>query len=159
LNIQQSSVSLLSTSKLEIWLEIGFGNGVNLLKNALNHPDRFYFGAEMHQPGVGNLCLRIEDEQNKSKTVNLSSKEISCKMDKTIHYDHDQDSSMDKNLLVLEQSTLLSCSNIRIYAGDGTKLLRSLPQHSMTSILITFPDLSNFQLNLFSLLSLWVISQ
>jgi tRNA (guanine-N7-)-methyltransferase len=43
-------------------LEIGFGNGDNLAELAARHPERDYFGVEVHDPGVGHLLLRIERE-------------------------------------------------------------------------------------------------
>ena len=43
-------------------LEIGFGNGDNLAELAARHPQRDYFGVEVHDPGVGHLLLRIERE-------------------------------------------------------------------------------------------------
>lgn len=36
-------------------LEIGFGNGGNLLALAAGHPDQDFIGAEVHAPGVGHL--------------------------------------------------------------------------------------------------------
>jgi tRNA (guanine-N7-)-methyltransferase len=36
-------------------LEIGFGNGEQLLWSALNEPDRDFIGIEVHRPGVGRL--------------------------------------------------------------------------------------------------------
>src|SRR5262245_31796224 len=36
-------------------LEIGFGNGDNLLALAAAHPERNYLGVEVHRPGVGRL--------------------------------------------------------------------------------------------------------
>jgi len=41
-------------------LEIGFGNGDNLLKLAQNHPEINFIGIEVHSPGVGTLLLAIE---------------------------------------------------------------------------------------------------
>jgi len=38
-------------------LEIGFGNGEHLAALATAHPDRDYFGIEVHRPGVGHLLL------------------------------------------------------------------------------------------------------
>jgi len=38
-------------------LEIGFGNGEHLASLATAHPDRDYFGIEVHRPGVGHLLL------------------------------------------------------------------------------------------------------
>jgi len=36
-------------------LEIGFGNGENILQLALKNPDRDYIGVEVHRAGVGHL--------------------------------------------------------------------------------------------------------
>jgi tRNA (guanine-N7-)-methyltransferase len=41
-------------------LEIGFGNGENLLALAVKHPERDYFGIEVHRPGVGRLLHSAE---------------------------------------------------------------------------------------------------
>jgi len=41
-------------------LEIGFGNGENLLELASAHPERDFLGVEVHRPGVGRLLLAIE---------------------------------------------------------------------------------------------------
>jgi tRNA (guanine-N7-)-methyltransferase len=38
-------------------LEIGFGNGEHLAALAAAHPERDYFGVEVHRPGVGHLFL------------------------------------------------------------------------------------------------------
>jgi tRNA (guanine-N7-)-methyltransferase len=43
-----------------ISLEIGFGNGDNLLALAAAHPERNYLGVEVHRPGVGRLLLGLE---------------------------------------------------------------------------------------------------
>jgi len=43
-------------------LEIGFGNGDNLAALAARHPERDYFGIEVHDPGVGHLLMRVERE-------------------------------------------------------------------------------------------------
>jgi tRNA (guanine-N7-)-methyltransferase len=44
-------------------LEIGFGNGENLLSLALAHPERDYLGIEVHRPGVGRLLLALEERR------------------------------------------------------------------------------------------------
>jgi len=38
-------------------LEIGFGNGEHLATLAAAHPERDYFGVEVHRPGVGHLLM------------------------------------------------------------------------------------------------------
>ena len=42
-----------------VTLEIGFGDGEQLATLAALHPDRDYLGAEVHEPGVGHLLLRV----------------------------------------------------------------------------------------------------
>ena len=44
-------------------LEIGFGNGENLVALAAAHPERNYLGVEVHRPGVGRLLLAVEERQ------------------------------------------------------------------------------------------------
>jgi len=41
-------------------LEIGFGNGENLLALVVSHPERNFLGVEVHRPGVGRLLLGLE---------------------------------------------------------------------------------------------------
>ncbi len=43
-----------------VYLEIGFGNGEPLAELASRHPQRNYFGIEVHRPGVGHLLFEIE---------------------------------------------------------------------------------------------------
>jgi tRNA (guanine-N7-)-methyltransferase len=42
-------------------IEIGFGNGENLLALAGAYPQRNYLGIEVHRPGVGRLLLALEE--------------------------------------------------------------------------------------------------
>lgn len=41
-------------------LEIGFGNGENLVTLAASHPERDFLGIEVHRAGIGRLMLRAE---------------------------------------------------------------------------------------------------
>jgi tRNA (guanine-N7-)-methyltransferase len=41
-------------------VEIGFGNGDNLLNLAAAHPERDFLGIEVHRSGVGRLMLALE---------------------------------------------------------------------------------------------------
>lgn len=42
-------------------LEIGFGDGHNLVELARRHPEQDFLGCEVHRPGVGRLLLSIEE--------------------------------------------------------------------------------------------------
>lgn len=44
-------------------VEIGFGNGDNLLALATAHPGRDFLGVEVHRPGVGRLLLGLEERR------------------------------------------------------------------------------------------------
>lgn len=44
-------------------LEIGFGNGENLVILAARHPERDFLGVEVHRPGVGHLFLLAEQRE------------------------------------------------------------------------------------------------
>lgn len=43
-------------------LEIGFGNGESLIQMATAQPDINFLGVEVHQPGIGHLLLRIQEQ-------------------------------------------------------------------------------------------------
>ena len=45
------------------FLEIGFGLGQSLLAAAAAHPDKNFIGVETHKPGIGALCVGIENKQ------------------------------------------------------------------------------------------------
>ena len=47
----------------ELIIEIGFGNGDNLLALAKRHPENDYVGIEVYQAGIGTVLLDIEQEQ------------------------------------------------------------------------------------------------
>ena len=44
-------------------IEIGFGNGDNLLRLAAAHPHRNFLGIEVHRAGIGRLLLALEARQ------------------------------------------------------------------------------------------------
>ena len=44
-------------------IEIGFGNGDNLLDLAAAHPERDFLGVEVHRSGVGRVLLALESRQ------------------------------------------------------------------------------------------------
>jgi len=44
-------------------VEIGFGNGENLVKMAVAHPERDFLGIEVHRPGIGRVLLALEEHR------------------------------------------------------------------------------------------------
>jgi len=65
--IEPSSGETLSLPRVfgnpnPVWMEIGFGNGENLLQLALSHPEWNLLGVEVHRPGIGRLLLALETQ-------------------------------------------------------------------------------------------------
>ena len=52
--------SLFSDSNPK-YLEIGFGNGANLLEQAILHPERSYLGCETYRSGVGQVLNKVNE--------------------------------------------------------------------------------------------------
>jgi len=102
-----------------VCLEIGFGQGDVLLANASKFPNRYYIGSEIHQPGIGNVLLRMENDINQEMSISSSL---------TLQQQHD------------EKRTHQPYDNVRIYPGDGVKLLGILPSISLNAVYLTFPD-------------------
>ena len=50
-------------------LEIGFGNGTSLAKQAAANPERDFLGIEVHRPGVGHLLIEIEKRELKNVRI------------------------------------------------------------------------------------------
>jgi tRNA G46 methylase TrmB len=121
----------------EIWLELGFGLGDNLLCLAARSrstavSDQYFVGAEVHAAGVGAVLSRMQsgiqqpqhywdgytlfDESTRiCYTAPRACNDVDCNT--TTLYDH-----------------------VRIYAGDGTKLMHRIPDQSVDTVLVAFPD-------------------
>jgi len=52
-------------------LEIGFGNGDHLASLAGAHPERDYFGIEVHRPGVGHLLMLAQTNNLRNVRVSM----------------------------------------------------------------------------------------
>jgi tRNA G46 methylase TrmB len=106
----------------QIWLELGFGNGDNILANSKREPDILYIGSEIHQPGIGAVLQKMETEIGLRRLVTtgemegMKAESSDCVPNKTQY------------------------QNIRIIPGDGIKLLSHLPCQYLDTILVTFPD-------------------
>lgn len=61
-SIQNSKESIKRIVSLQkrIWLEIGFGNGENMLHQVFNEPDLLFIGCEPYLKGVSSLLKSIE---------------------------------------------------------------------------------------------------
>jgi tRNA G46 methylase TrmB len=142
-----------------IWLELGFGRGENLLAMAHRHRHDKTFclvGAEIHNPGIGIVCTRIQDAwrenddsnsrywtdyttyapnvyPNCSSNPSIVTALNSCATD-------NRKSNEEKTKVPTDASATPSYSNLRISPGDGVKLLPKIPSDSLDAILVTFPD-------------------
>lgn len=101
-----------------VCLEIGFGQGEVLLANASKFPERCYIGSEIHQPGIGNALLRMERAIDQEMMI----------------------SSPSASSIPNETQTTHIYENVRIYPGDGVKLIGMLPSMSLNAVYLTFPD-------------------
>jgi tRNA G46 methylase TrmB len=150
----------------EIWLEIGFGRGENLL--ALAHrkrasPGTCFVGAEVHPPGTGTLCTRVlqgmkshqywtdytiytsvcdprdnvVDSSNPILIPRTSSTRTQPSSSASVPGDQDNEPSCARDKF---SSTADPYSNLRIFTGDGVKLLPYIPSASLEVVLVTFPD-------------------
>ncbi len=124
-----SNTDNIAKSK-NISLELGFGLGDNILSNATKFPDRYYIGAEIHQPGVGIALMRMEKAIN-AKTYWLEQKWLK---------DSDLVDIQEREKLRDPSSSMKPYDNLRIFPGDGIKLLGSLPDNSLDSVYLPFPD-------------------
>ena len=128
---------LYSESK-EIWLEVGFGRGENLLGLASRKPsDILLVGAEIHQPGVGTVCQRmLEGIRNKAFWTEY----VTYSPELDPYHDGSATASHGESDLRDLDSQQDPYTNVRIYPGDGVKLLPYIPSSSLSAVLVTFPD-------------------
>ncbi len=125
-----SSFGRAESETLNIWLEIGFGAGDNLLQLAKQYPEKCFVGAEIHQPGVGKVMQKIKyGTENK------------CYWTGSSLYSEDDSSRADAESVHREQvETEQPYSNVRIYLGDGVQLLSRIPRSTLEAVLVTNPD-------------------
>lgn len=115
----------------EIWIEIGFGGGENLLCLANQYPDKCFVGSDVHNASVGKFCRIIHKALEKQQLWSGYK----------LFQDEDQNQEA-KSHDCSEWGEICPdpYSNLRIYGGDGIKLLWQIPASSVEAILITFPD-------------------
>jgi tRNA G46 methylase TrmB len=110
-------------------LELGFGLGDNLLTNAMNFPDHNHIGAEIHRPGVGTVLSRIEKSVDSGQFWR----------EQTLWNESEKDANGDISNHH-DANKIFPYGNVRIFPGDGVKLLSHLPPISIDNIYLTFPD-------------------
>ncbi len=94
----------------EVWLEIGFGDGTHLVRQALKNPDKGLIGIEVFQNGVANLLTLLtglKEGGNLPDEINLA------------------DGRED---------------NVRVYDNDARLLLAQIPESFVDRVFLLFPD-------------------
>lgn len=131
-----------------VWFEFGFGLGDNLLRLAETNPRLNFIGAEIYKGGAGVLFSRISDanqcgtywddytlfdDKQQQQQQPLVKIHQNSSTSENIEHKSDFDAKEQANDIGLYQ-------NLRIFMGDGTKLIRNIPSNSIRAIVITFPD-------------------
>jgi tRNA G46 methylase TrmB len=111
-----------------VWLELGSGQGHVLLANAKNHPQIAMIGADIHQPGIGKTLMQIQLALKKSDNTT------------SITLPNLMDTEVKKNQVNFVTNLSIPYSNVRVYPGDGIKLIHAISDSSLSVILMTFPD-------------------
>jgi tRNA G46 methylase TrmB len=128
-------VAPVHSSQASVWLELGFGGGDNLLALAQQYPDKNFVGAEVHQLGLGKIYSRMHQGVTRKRFW-------------TGYTHFSAESNFDSTKLEQDRPEMSFCdeevidpySNLRVYSGDGVKLLSYLINASVSAILVTFPD-------------------
>lgn len=91
LNIKNQPINLAAQFDrvAPVNLEIGFGNGENIVAMAVAAPAKNFLGIEVHEPGVGHCLLQIE--KNKINNVRLICQDAVEVLETSI-----QDGSLDR---------------------------------------------------------------
>ena len=138
----------------KVWVEIGFGDGSNLLTLSRIYPHLRLLGAEVCHSGVGAAARRVDaavsdgkywngerlyrkKEEMGSQAEGTNAKELAG--GQVVAYDvlpEDDDYGDAASV----SHRIKPYDNVRLYPGDGCKLLRSLPLSSISIVLLTFPD-------------------
>lgn len=110
---QYSKDSLPDRLNRKSFLEIGFGMGEHLSKQAMENPENLYIGVEAYLNGVANLLKLINNKTNNHWEVEFSKKSSG-------------QPSKQPNLL--------------IWPNDLDMILNEMPEQCLDGIYILFPD-------------------
>ena len=114
----------------EVALEIGFGQGDNLLALAHDRPDVGWIGAEIHQAGIAKILQKVQRGVRECSYWNGP-----------VRYPYEQeDWNPDENAWTQPCSHEQPYDNLRVYTGDGVKLLAYLRADSLDRVVVPFPD-------------------
>lgn len=146
----------------QIWIEIGFGRGENLL--ALSHRKRndplSLVGMEVHRAGIGKLCQRIQKSSKRciywsdyltyareidpvfqllqNDDIGNTAEEANASNPGVFDVNSPAANCSDPSSNGVSEVDLYK--NLRIWPGDGVKAFPKIPDSSVDALLITFPD-------------------
>jgi len=126
--IEPQAINEIAKDAKKVSLEIGFGSGRHILKNAAQNPDTLYFGIEIHTPSVMQALRQIELQKLENLYIlSLDARVLlevlpSNFLDELfIHFPIPWDSSPSKRVLTKE-----SVANIgRVLKKDGILHIRT----------------------------------
>lgn len=136
------------SSQQQLWIEVGFGLGDNLLRLAEQSPQHCFVGSEVHVAGIGTILQRIQD----ALTLQAKSTASSGYWKGYRLWKDDQKGDVDSpvptcsnfntddNAIQQQQQQQRPYDNLRVYKRDITKLLPHIPDHTVHMLLVTFPD-------------------
>lgn len=103
-------VSCFSFPVRSVWLEVGFGGGEHLARQALNHPDTGFIGAEVFLNGITSLLTHLTGMERRG--------------------------DVDENVSLAEGRT----DNVRVYDNDVRDILPHFKDGAFERIYVLFPD-------------------
>lgn len=149
-------------SQRQVWMELGFGKGDNILCLAQRNPETLFVGVEVHPSSIAICLQRIQQSIEHNRA--WDEYQLYCESEDPFHHESVQvhEKKNDVHAIIppdppsgVQQhdepaldgsSTSPSPSdapyqNVRLYGGDGIVLLENgIAPSSLDVILITFPD-------------------
>jgi tRNA G46 methylase TrmB len=158
---EEEEAAEASPSKKQVWMELGFGKGDNLLCLAHRNPDALFIGVEVHQSSIAICLQRIQQSIERNEAWDeyqsycksedpFHSESVTCdgKRDVPAEVPPNAATALQQNDETAVDGSIMSPSpcdapyqNVRVYGGDGIVLLENgVAPSSLDVILITFPD-------------------
>lgn len=142
----------------DIWLEIGFGRGENLLALACRRKDEniAFVGSEINKSAMGTVCQRIQKSLESgivwsdyvlyehSPLMNPTSSVVGeAGRSRGASTADEQGAKIREDKRVAASGgdqSVQPYQNLRLYPGDAVKLFPYIPSSSLATVLVTFPD-------------------
>ncbi|MDR2904555.1 MAG: tRNA (guanosine(46)-N7)-methyltransferase TrmB [Helicobacteraceae bacterium] len=120
-------INLFDCAK-KLWIEIGFGSGRHILKNAAENPEKLHLGIEIHRPSAEQLLNRAKYENLNNIVVVLADARTFIKSLKTslaerifVHFPAPWDKNADRKVFNME----FVKESLKVLAKNGKIELRT----------------------------------